>query len=359
MRPKGLLIAAVLVGMVGAGFGTPAEETVMKRPVSSVPPNDEGPLASFAGATAWINSPPLTPEGLRGKVVVVDFWTYTCVNWLRTLPYVRAWAAKYKDRGLVVIGVHTPEFSVEKDLANVRRAAKDMGVDYPIAVDSDYAVWNAFHNEYWPALYIADAQGRIRFHHFGEGDYAGSERIIQELLGEAGAKGIGHDVVSVDPRGTEVAADWSDLRSVESYVGFEKANGFSSPGGIARDARHVYTVPAELSLNRWALLGDWNVGPEFAALVMPKGRIAYRFHARDVNLVMGAKAGGAPVRFRVLIDGHPPGPAHGTDVDDQGNGTATEPRLYQLIRQPKPIEDRLVEIEFLDAGVEAFCFTFG
>jgi thiol-disulfide isomerase/thioredoxin len=357
-RWKRVLATAVLAGMVG-GFEARTEGRVMVSPLSGLSMPVEGQLPSFSGAVEWINSPPLTPEGLRGKVVVVDFWTYTCVNWLRTLPYVRAWAAKYQDRGLVVVGVHTPEFSVEKDLANVRRAAEDMRVDYPIAVDTDYAVWNAFHNEYWPALYIVDAQGRIRFHHFGEGDYAESERVIQELLGEAGAAGVGHDLVSVDPRGTEVAADWSDLRSVESYVGYEKANGFSSPGGIARDARHVYTVPAELSLNHWGLLGDWNLGPEIAALQKPKGRIAYRFHARDVNLVMGAKAGGAPVRFRVLIDGHPPGPAHGTDVDDQGNGTAKEPRLYQLIRQPKPIEDRLFEIEFLDPGAQAFCFTFG
>ena len=324
-----------------------------------VPLPVEGPLASFAGATAWINSPPLTPESLRGKVVVVDFWTYTCVNWLRTLPYVRAWAAKYKDRGLVVIGVHTPEFSVEKDLANVRRAAKDMRVYYPIAVDTDYGVWNAFHNEYWPALYVADAQGRIRFHQFGEGEYEKSEKVIQQLLVEAGASGIGHDLVSVDPRGTEVSANWSDVRSEETYVGYEKAAGFSSPGGFVRDTRHGYTVPAELSLNQWAFLGDWNVGPEIAAVQMPKGRIAYRFHARDVNLVMGGAAGGAPVRFRVLIDGHPPGPAHGSDVDDHGNGTAKEPRLYQLIRQPKPIVDRLFEIEFLDPGAEAFVFTFG
>lgn len=319
----------------------------------------EGPLPPFTGAVAWINSPLLTPESLRGKVVVVDFWTYTCVNWLRTLPYVRAWAAKYKDAGLVVIGVHTPEFSVEKDLSNIRRAAQQMRIDYPIAVDTDYAVWNAFHNEYWPAVYVADTQGRIRFHQFGEGEYERTEKVIQELLGEAGAKGVGHDLVSVDPRGAELSANWSDVRSEETYVGYEKAAGFASPAGIARDARHVYAIPADLSLNQWALLGDWNVGPEIAALQKPKGRIAYRFHARDLNLVMGAAAGGAPVRFRVLLDGHPPGRAHGFDVDEQGNGTAKEPRLYQLIRQAKPIADRLFEIEFLDAGAETFVFTFG
>ena len=343
----------------GRGEGPPTRSSVLE--VKSMAPSTvrlpiEGAFPSLAGATAWINSPPLTPEGLRGKVVVVDFWTYTCVNWLRTLPYVRAWATKYKDRGLVVIGVHTPEFSVEKDVPNVRRAAQDMRIDYPIAVDTDYAIWKAFHNEYWPALYVVDAQGRIRFHHFGEGEYEQSERVIQQLLIEAGAKDVSHDLVSVDPRGAEVAADWSDVRSQETYVGYEKAERFASSGGVARDAPHVYTVPTGLRLNQWALFGNWSVGREIAALEKPKGRIAYRFHARDLNLVMGV---GTPLRFRVLIDGHPPGPARGFDVDDQGNGTAKEPRLYQLIRQPKPIEDRLFEIEFLDPGAQAFVFTFG
>jgi thiol-disulfide isomerase/thioredoxin len=358
---KPLFVAAIVAGTIGMRARSHREETIMMPPVRAdfASLHVEGQLPSFGGTAGWINSPPLTPEGLRGKVVVVDFWTYTCVNWLRTLPYVRAWAAKYKDRGLIVIGVHTPEFSVEKDIANVRRAAQEMRVDYPIAVDTDYAVWNAFHNEYWPAVYIVDAQGRIRFHHFGEGEYEQSERVIQQLLAEAGAAGIGRDFVLVDPRGPEVAADWGSVRSEESYVGYEKAGGFASPGGAARDARHVYTAPGKLSLNQWALAGEWTVGPEVVVLEMARGRIAYRFHARDLNLVMGPKGGGAPVRFRVLIDGHPPGPAHGTDVDDQGNGTAKEPRLYQLIRQPKPIEDRLFEIEFLDPGAEAFVFTFG
>jgi thiol-disulfide isomerase/thioredoxin len=361
MKPRALALeplfvaGTILAGATGARI-EPLREDPRMTPASV---QVEGQLPSLGGATAWINSPALTPADLRGKVVVVDFWTYTCVNWLRTLPYVRAWSEKYKDRGLVVIGVHTPEFSVEKDLANVRRAAQQMRVDYPIAVDTDYAIWKAFHNEYWPALYVVDAQGRIRFHHFGEGEYEQSERVIQQLLTEAGARGLGHDRVSADPRGAEVAADWSDVRSEESYVGYEKAEGFASPGGVSRDTPHVYTVPASLRLNQWALLGDWNVGPEIAALQKPKGRIAYRFHARDLNLVMGPGAGGAPSRFRVLIDGHAPGPAHGFDVDDQGNGTAKEPRLYQLIRQPKPIVDRLFEIEFLDPVAEAFVFTFG
>jgi thiol-disulfide isomerase/thioredoxin len=351
----GLILAA---GLVAAGaWRRSGEEKAMVTSPSRWPV--EGRIPAFAGAVEWIHSPPLTPEALRGKVVVVDFWTFTCVNWLRTLPYLRAWASKYKDLGLVVVGVHTPEFSVEKDLANVQRAAKDMRVGYPVAIDNAFAIWRGFNNHYWPALYLFDADGQLRHHHFGEGDYAESERAIQELLSESGARDVPRDLVSVDPRGTEVAADWSDVRSPESYVGYGKAERFASPGGFARDARRAYTVPARLSLNQWALLGEWTVGEEIAAPAKPMGRIAYRFHARDVNLVMGAAKGAAPVRFRVLIDGHPPGSAHGTDADDQGNGTAAEPRLYQLIRQPKPIEDRLFEIEFLDPGAEAFCFTFG
>jgi thiol-disulfide isomerase/thioredoxin len=318
----------------------------------------EGSFPSLAGATAWLNSPPLTAAGLRGRVVLVDFWTLTCVNWLRTLPYVRAWAAKYKDKGLVVIGVHTPEFSVEHDIANVRRAAQAMRVDYPIAVDSDYGVWRAFANAYWPAVYIADAKGQIRYHHFGEEAYEETERVIQRLLAEAGAANVGSDLVAVDPRGTEVAADWSNVKSGETYVGSEKRENFASPRGPAGKP-YAYTVPRELRLNQWGLAGEWTVGPEIAAAQMPKARIVYRFHARDVNLVMGPGKAGQPVRFRVLLDGHPPETAHGADVDAQGTGAVTEPRLYQLIRQPKPIGDRTFEIEFLDPGAEAFCFTFG
>jgi thiol-disulfide isomerase/thioredoxin len=318
----------------------------------------EGSFPSLAGATAWLNSPPLTAAGLRGRVVLVDFWTLTCVNWLRTLPYVRAWAAKYKDKGLVVIGVHTPEFSVELEIANVRRAVQAMRVDYPIAVDSDYGVWRAFANAYWPAVYIADAKGQIRYHHFGEEAYEETERVIQRLLAEAGAANVGSDLVAVDPRGTEVAADWSNMKSGETYVGSEKRENFASPRGPAGKP-YAYTVPRELRLNQWGLAGEWTVGPEIAAAQMPKARIVYRFHARDVNLVMGPGKAGQPVRFRVLLDGHPPETAHGADVDAQGTGAVTEPRLYQLIRQPKPIGDRTFEIEFLDPGAEAFCFTFG
>lgn len=318
----------------------------------------EGEFPSLKGATAWFNSPPLTPEGLRGKVVLVDFWTFTCVNWLRTLPYVRAWAAKYKDKGLVVIGVHTPEFTVEHEITNIRRAAQAMRVGYPVAVDNDYGVWRAFNNNAWPAIYVADARGRIRYHHFGEEEYERTERVIQQLLAEAGATGVPTDLVAVDPRGTEVAADWNDLKSGETYVGSEKAENFASSGGAYGKAQ-AYTVPARLTLNRWGLAGEWTVGKEIATAGKPKARIVYRFHARDVNLVMGPGKAGGSVRFRVLVDGHAPEAAHGTDTDAQGTGTVTEPRLYQLIRQPKPIVDRTFEIEFLDPGVEAFCFTFG
>jgi thiol-disulfide isomerase/thioredoxin len=319
----------------------------------------EGELPSLGGATAWLNSPPLSAADLRGKVVLIDFWTYTCINWLRTLPYVRAWADKYRDHGVVVIGVHTPEFPFEHDLENVRQAAKNMRVEYPIAIDNDYAIWSAFNNHYWPALYLVDAQGRIRYHQFGEGAYEQSEMILQQLLAEAGIGGIAHELVSVDAQGAEAAADWGDLRSPENYVGYERTENFASPGGAVLDKRRVYAAPARFSLNHWALAGDWTVEQQATVLNTANGRIAYRFHARDLHLVMGPAARGASVRFRVLIDGQPPGAAHGSDVDDQGNGTITEQRLYQLIRQPKPIADRQFEIEFLDAGVEAFAFTFG
>jgi thiol-disulfide isomerase/thioredoxin len=356
------VIAAVLAfGLLGASAATPApgaptEVNPMSRSESRLPV--EGELASFQGATGWINSPPLTPAALRGKVVLVDFWTYTCVNWLRTLPYVRAWAAKYRDLGLVVVGVHTPEFSVEHDLANVRRAVSQMGIAYPVAADNDYAVWRAFDNDYWPAVYLADSRGRIRYHHFGEGDYAETERAIQDLLAEDGHPAAQRDLVTPEARGSEVAADWPDVRSEESYVGSEKRVNFASSGGTAGKPG-VYAAPPRPALNHWGLAGEWNVGAETAAAVQPKARIVYRFHARDVNLVMGPGHAGRPVAFRVTIDGHPPGAAHGRDTDADGAGRVVEPRLYQLIRQTKPIVDRDFEIEFLDAGAEAFVFTFG
>src|SRR5229473_5445459 len=319
----------------------------------------EGELPSLGGATAWLNSPPLAAADLRGKVVLIDFWTYTCINWLRTLPYVRAWAEKYQEHGVVVIGVHSPEFAFEHDLENVRQAAKNMRVSYPIAIDNDYAIWRAFNNHYWSALYLVDAQGRIRYHHFGEGAYEHSEMIIQQLLAEAGIGGIAHELVSVDAQGAEAAADWGDLRSPENYVGDARTENFASPGGAVLDQPRVYAAPASFSLNHWALSGDWTVEQQATVLNTANGRIAYRFHARDLHLVMGPAVRGTSVRFRVLIDGQPPGAAHGIDVDDQGNGTVTEQRLYQLIRQPKPIADRQFEIVFLDSGVETFVFTFG
>ena len=296
---------------------------------------------------------------LRGKVVLADFWTYTCVNWLRQLPYLRAWAGKYSGQGLVVVGVHTPEFGFEHNLDNVRRAVQEMKIDYPVAVDNDYAIWRAFDNSYWPALYFADAQGQIRHHHFGEGEYQQSEMVIQQLLAEAGSGGIGRDLVSVDARGVEAPADWASLRSPENYTGYERTENFASPGGVQPGQPHSYTAPAELRLNHWALSGDWTVGDHAAALNTAGGQITCRFHARDLNLVMGPEVTGTSAAFRVLLDGQPPGAAHGSDVDVQGRGTATGQRLYQLIRQPGPIADATVEIEFADPGVAAYSFTFG
>jgi thiol-disulfide isomerase/thioredoxin len=319
----------------------------------------EGSLPSLAGASGWLNSPSLTATDLRGKVVLVNFWTYTCINWLRQLPYVRAWAEKYQDDGLVVLGVHTPEFDVEHDLDNVRRAVKDLRVTYPVVVDSDYAIWDAFGNRYWPALYFVDAHGRIRHHRFGEGDYEQSEVIIQRLLTEARGGGIGQDLVSVNAGGVEAAADWDSLWSPENYLGYGRTENFASSNGAVLDTPHAYVAPARLRLNHWGLAGDWTVGRQGIVLNQAEGRIVYRFHARDLHLVVGPAGPGTPARFRVLLDGQPPGAAHGTDVDDQGNGTVTQPRLHQLIRQPGPISDRTLEVTFLDPGVQAYAFTFG
>ena len=316
-------------------------------------------IPSFGGATAWLNTQPLTAADLRGKVVVVEFWTYTCINWRRTLPYVRAWALRYKSKGLVVIGVSTPEFSFEHDVSNVQRAAKEMGMDFPIAIDNNYGIWQAFDNEYWPALYFIDAKGHIRHHQFGEGDYQESEMVIQQLLIEAGAKDIPADFSQVNPSGAELAADMNTLGSGETYTGYGRTENFSSPGGVVSDKPHVYTTSAHLQLNQWALEGDWTVDQEPATLNQAGGRIIYRFHARDVNLILGPAKPGTSLRFRVLIDGQPPGPAHGIDVDEHGNGRITEQGMYQLIRQPGPIVNREFTIEFLDPGAQAFDFTFG
>jgi len=314
-------------------------------------------LVALGRAKAWLNSPSLSATALLGKVVLVQFGTYTCINWLRTLPYIRAWVQKYR-QGLIVIGVHTPEFAFEKDLANVRRAVQQMGIDYPIAIDNDYAIWRAFNNRYWPALYFVDARGRLRQQHFGEGEYARSEVAIQRLLAEAGASSVG-GLVSVTGSGVEAAADWENLRSPEIYLGHDRTENFSSPGGAAQGRSRVYAAPARLGLNQWALAGEWTMANQPVSLNRASGRIVCRFHARDVHLVMGPPRGDKPIRFRRSWDGQRPGSAHGVDVDDSGGGAVTEQRLYQLIRQSGPIVDRTFEIEFLDAGVEAFAFTFG
>ena len=319
----------------------------------------EGELPSFDGATGWLNSPPLTPEGQRGKVVLASFWTYTCINWLRQLPYLRAWAEKYSGQGLVLIGVHTPEFPPERDFDNVRRAVQEMQIDYPVATDNNYSVWRAFDNHYWPALYFADARGRLRHHYFGEGGYGQSEMVIQQLLAEAGSAAAGQDLVSVDARGVEAPADWDDLRSPENYTGYERTENFASPGGTVPGEAHVYAVPAELRLNQWGLSGDWTMEEQASTLNKAGGQITCRFRARDLNLVMGRGGSPAAAPFRVLLDGQPPGTAHGIDVDGEGNGTVTEPRLYQLIRQPGPVTDRTFEITFPGPGAQAFSFTFG
>jgi thiol-disulfide isomerase/thioredoxin len=331
-------------------FGTRRHAGTTELPV-------EGRLPGLDGATGWLNSEPLTPDGLRGKVVLADFWTYTCINWLRTLGYVRAWHERYAEHGLVVVGVHTPEFPFEGELDNVRESAQELRVEYPIAVDSDYEVWRAFSNHYWPAVYIADAEGRIRHHHYGEGGYEESERVVQQLLREAGGDGIDDELVSVVPVGLEAQADWSSLDSPETYLGYEQAQNFSSSDGSSPGEPRTYAVPDRLALNHWALSGDWTIDRGASLLNRAGGGIAFRFHARDVNLVLASRDG--PVPFRVLVDGEPPGDAHGLDVDEEGRGTVTRPRLYQLVRERKSIDDRTFEITFLEPGVEAYVFTFG
>jgi thiol-disulfide isomerase/thioredoxin len=313
----------------------------------------EGELASLDGATGWLNSEPLSTADLKGKVVLVDFWTYTCINWLRTLSYIRAWSEKYEEQGLVVIGVHTPEFPFEEDVDNVREAVKEMVVEYPVALDSDYGIWRAFDNHYWPAAYVADAEGRIRHHRFGEGGYDELERIIQRLLGVDG------DLVSVSPDGLEVQADWANLGSPETYLGYEQAQNFASPAGASPGEGHSYVAPDRLRLNHWALAGDWTLERRASVLNQADGRISFRFHARDVHLVMGPPERGTSVPFRVLLDGDAPGSAHGLDVDEAGHGIVSQQRLHQLIRQQGPIDDRRFEITFLAPGVEAYAFTFG
>ncbi|MGA2084193.1 MAG: cytochrome c biogenesis protein DipZ [Terracidiphilus sp.] len=318
-----------------------------------------GMLPDLSGASAWINSPPLTAESLRGKVVVVDFWTYSCINCLRTLPYVNAWYGKYKDSGLVVLGVHTPEFPFEKDETNVRKAVRDLGIDYPVAMDNDYRVWRAFNNEYWPAHYFIDAAGRVRYHHFGEGDYEESEAWIRSLLEERNHQPPPNRATQIAASGAEAAPDLQAVQSPETYIGYIRATNFASPGGFNEDDARFYRAPARLKLNEWALTGRWKDEGQIATLLSATGGIVYRFHARDLHLVLGQANDGKPVRFRVTLDGKPPGTDHGEDCDANGYGTVTESRLYQLIRQKSGARDRVFRIEFLAPGAQAFAFTFG
>ena len=325
--------------------------------------SDEGSLPDLSALvtaenTSWINSAPLSAASLRGKVVIVDFWTYSCINSLRNLPYLQAWAKKYRDAGLVVIGAHTPEFGFEKDLPNIERAVREYGVTYPVAIDSDYAIWKAFDNEYWPADYFIDGKGRIRYHHFGEGDYLESERVIQHLLAENGATGAPGGAVRNSEAGVE-APPSNDVESPETYVGYRRAENFASPEQRAQDSARSYSLPARLSLNQYGLSGDWDIGAESGVLVSAPGRIAFRFHSRDLHLVMGPARPGARVRYRITLDGKAPGEDRGIDAGTDGAGEVVEPRLYQLIRQRGRVEDRTLEIEFLDPGVAAYVFTFG
>ncbi|EJM73556.1 cytochrome c biogenesis protein DipZ [Pseudomonas sp. GM55] len=319
----------------------------------------EGNLPSLEGAVQWLNSPPLDAQALKGKVVLVDFWTYSCINCLRSLPYVKAWAEKYRDQGLVVIGVHAPEFAFERDINNVTKAMKDLGINYPVAIDNEFRIWRAFNNEYWPAHYFADAQGRIRYHHFGEGEYAESERVIQQLLREAGAAKVADGLISAKADGVQMAPDNREVQSPETYVGYQRAEHFVPETALAPDQVAAYNPPAQLALNDWSLGGQWHVGPERATASAPASRIVYRFHARDLHLVLGPGADGKPVRFKVLIDGKAPGADHGMDVAPDGSGTVTDQRLYQLVRQSGGVTDRTFSIEFLDPGASAYAFTFG
>ena len=313
----------------------------------------QGSVPPLAGATSWLYSEPLTPEGLRGRVVAFDFCTYTCINWLRTVPYIRAWQAKYADRGFTVVGVHTPEFPFERDLPFIREELARRGIEYPVAVDSDYGVWQAFDNHYWPALYLADGEGQIRFSHFGEGRYDDIERAVQQLLG------VDEDLVSVEPQGDEVSAVWEDVRSPETYLGYERAESLASPGGGTLNQTRAYRLPEHLGLNQWALAGQWTMRPGRVDLDEAGGRIAFRFHARDVNLIVGSLEPETPVAFRVTVDGSEPGPSHGVECDEHGAGMVGIPRMYQLVRVADDVGERTFEIEFEEGGIAAYCFTFG
>jgi len=320
---------------------------------------DEGAMPELGGATGWLNSAPLSRKSLRGKVVLVNFWTYTCINSIRPLPYLRNWATKYHDPDFVVIGVHTPEFSFEHEPVNVENAVRNLNVTFPVAIDSKHGIWQAFNNQYWPAQYLVDAKGRIRYHHFGEGDYGDIERVIQELLKENGVAGLASDTTSVSGVGIEAAPDWTDGRSPETYIGYRQAQNFASPEKVHKDSTQLFSAPAKLSLNHWGLSGSWNVNAESAVLQTVPGKIVFRFHSRDLHFVLAPAKDGKPVRFKVTLDGAAPGENHGIDTVPDGTGEIREPRLYQLIRQKGPIVDRTFEIEFLDPGVQALDFTFG
>ena len=363
LETAGLTIAGTPLGMFrrlcAGGPGASLAAALAEPGTSEAQPRTPRELAAIGDAAAWLNSPRLTAASLLGKVVLVEFWTYTCINWLRQLPYVRAWAQKYRDN-LVVIGVHTPEFTFEQNVENVRRAVQQMKIEYPVVIDNDRAIWRAFRNQYWPALYFLNARGRVRHQQFGEGEYQRSETAIQRLLAEAGVAGVHEEsAVSVVGEGVEAAADWENLKSPETYVGYDRLQNFASRGGSDADRRRVYAAPPRLALNQWALAGEWTIGKQAAVLSSTSGRIVYRFHARDLHLVMGPARPQSVVGFRISLDGQRPGAARGLDVNEDGNGTVAQQRMYQLVRQSRPIIDRTFEIEFLDGGVEAFAFTFG
>lgn len=359
MKVRHIVIVALALCGVGAALWSMKDRNENMQIAGVAELTFEGRMPSFDNATAWLNAEPLKDASLRGKVVLVEFWTYSCINWRRQLPYVRAWEQKYKDKGLVVVGVHTPEFAFEKSIENVRTAVGQSQVSYPVALDNDYAVWEGFANRYWPALYFVDARGNIRHRKFGEGDYEQSERIIQQLLREAGSTNVDTNLVSINPTGPEAAADWETLRSQEMYFGYDRAISLAAPEAFHPDKVRKFSYPDKLRSNNWALTGEWNVGKQATSLKSASGGVRLRFQARDVHVVMGPGESGKPIRFRVLIDGQPPGPSHGVDVDEQGRGTIIEPRMYQLIRQPNPISEKVVEIEFLEMSAEIFSVTFG
>jgi thiol-disulfide isomerase/thioredoxin len=356
MKTAARRMTKVISGALAAWLGLGASATtcaIAAEPVLSPQ------LHALLGASQWLNGPPPQPQSVSGKVVLVNFWTFSCINCLRVLPHLREWAAKYKEQGLVVVGVQTPEFAFEKNLGNISNAIADLEVRYPVAVDNDFRIWNAFENDAWPALYFIGPNGKIRDRVLGEGDYEGSEREIQQLLSEAAGTHVASSIVEVNANGPEAAADTRDLGSPETYVGYSQSMRFASPGVIFENAPKLYSPVAKLSLNRWTLTGVWSIDSEFAALTAPNGRITYRFHARDLHMVLGNSSQGRPIRFRVTIDGAPPGVNHGSDVDTDGWGVLNEDRLYQLVRQAGPVLDRTFEIEFLDSGVRAYAFTFG